>query len=184
MDDRTLIDLFFSRSERAIAALDQAYGRLCRKISGQILPDQRDVEECVSDAYLGVWNSIPPQRPNPLVGFVCAIVRRISISRHRRNTAAKRSSQYTVSLEELEPCLATTDTPESAMERKELTCALERFLDSLTRENRVIFLRRYWFSDSYRQISRQVGLSENTVSVRLTRLRKHLRTYLQKEGLL
>lgn len=184
MDDQTLIGLFFSRSEQAIAALDRAYGKLCRKVSGQFLADHRDVEECVSDSYLAVWNAIPPQEPNPLVGFVCAIVRRISVSRHRHNTAAKRSSQYVQSLEELEHTFSSPDTPESALERKELIMALERFLDAQTRENRVIFLRRYWFADSIQQIARQVGLRENTVSVRLNRLRQELREHLYEEGLL
>ena len=115
MDDKTLIDLFFARSEQAIAALDRAYGKLCRRISGQILLDRRDVEECVSDSYLAVWNAIPPRRPDPLMGFVCAIVRRISISRHRSNTAVKRNSQYAESLEELEHTLSSPDTPQAAL---------------------------------------------------------------------
>ena len=118
MDDKTLIELFFARSEQAITALDYAYGRLCRALSGQILSDHRDVEECVSDSYLAVWNAIPPQKPDPLRGFVCAIVRRISISRHRSNTAAKRGSCYAHSPEELENTLASPDTPEAALERK------------------------------------------------------------------
>ena len=184
MDDHTLIRLFLARSELAISALDQSYGKLCRKVSGQFLTDHRDVEECVSDSYLAVWNAIPPQEPNPLVGFVCAIVRRISVSRHRHNTAVKRSSQFVQSLEELEHALSSPDTPESALERKELILALERFLDSQTRENRVIFLRRYWFADSIQQIAQQVGLRENTVSVRLNRLRRDLRDHLHQEGLL
>ena len=184
VDDKTLISLFFARSEQAIAALDRAYGKLCRKVSGQFLADHRDVEECVSDSYLAVWNAIPPQEPNPLVGFLCAIVRRISVSRHRHNTAVKRSSQFTESLEELEHTLSSPDNPEAVLERKELTRALERFLDGQNRENRVIFLRRYWFADSIQQIARRVGLRENTVSVRLNRLRRELREYLHKEGLL
>lgn len=184
MNDKTLIGLFLARSEQAISALDQAYGRLCRTLSGQILPDHRDVEECVNDSYLAVWNAIPPQEPDPLRSFVCAIVRRISVSRHRHNTAAKRSNAYTESLEELENTLASPDTPETALERKLLIRALEEFLDAQSRENRVIFLRRYWFADSYRDIARQVGLSENAVAVRLNRLRQALRDHLHKEGLL
>lgn len=184
MDDKGLIELFFARAEEAIAELDRAYGRLCRSLSGQILPDRRDVEECVNDSYLNVWNAVPPARPNPLKTFLCTVVRRVSITRYHHNTAAKRDSQYTVSLEELDGCLSGPDTPEAAVERKELTAALEGFLDGLTQENRVIFLRRYWFADSYSQIARQVGLSENAVSVRLVRIRKDLRTHLQKEGFL
>lgn len=184
MEDEQIIDLFFARDQQAITELDVKYGRLCRKLSGQILADPRDIQECISDAYLGVWNAIPPRRPNPLAAFLCTLVRNISITRCHHNTAVKRNSQYDAALDELEGCLAAPDTPQSALERKELTRALERFLDSLSRENRVIFLRRYWFSDPYAAIAARVGLSERNVSVRLHRIRSALRAFLQKEGYL
>ena len=184
MEDCKIIDLFFARDEDAIGAVDSKYGRLCLDLSRRILADERDAQECVSDAYLGLWNAIPPRRPNPLLAFLCKLVRNISITRYHHNTAAKRSSQYEVALEELENTLATPETPETVLERKELTRLLEEFLSELSKADRVIFLRRYWFADSYADIVARVDLREGTVSVRLTRLRKKLRHFLEEKEVL
>ena len=171
MDDIKIIDLFFARSELAIEALDDKYGTTCHNLSRSILKDQQDAEECVNDAYLGVWNAIPPHRPNPLSVFVCKIVRNISIMRYRANTALKRNSNYDSTMEELENCLSSS-------------VSVEDFLRDLSQENRVIFLRRYWFSDSYAEIAARTGLTEKNVSVRLSRIRKQLQTHLAERGVL
>ena len=171
MDDIKIIDLFFARSELAIEALDGKYGAICHNLSRSILKDQQDAEECVNDAYLGVWNAIPPHRPNPLSVFVCKIVRNISIMRYRANTALKRNSNYDSTMEELENCLSSS-------------VSIEDFLRDLSQENRVIFLRRYWFSDSYAEIAARTGLTEKNVSVRLSRIRKQLQTHLAERGVL
>ena len=184
MDDSKIIELFFARDEDAIGAVDTKYGRLCHDLSRRILADERDAQECVSDAYLGLWNTIPPRRPNPLLAFLCKLVRNISVTRYHYNTAAKRSSRYEVTLEELENTLAAPETPETVLERKELTQLLETFLSGLSRQDRVIFLRRYWFADSYAEIANRTGLREGTVSVRLTRLRKKLRHFLEEKEVL
>ena len=184
MDDNAILDLFFARDEQAIQETDHKYGSLCRKLSYNILNDEQDAEECVNDSYLGLWDAIPPQRPNPLLTFLCKIVRNRSIARYHANTAAKRNSAYDTALSEIEPCLAAPDDPQAELESKELAHTLERFLDNLSRENRVIFLRRYWFSDSYADIAAQVGLSEKNVSVRLTRIRAQLRTLLIRNEVL
>lgn len=184
MDDKAIIDLFFERSEQAIRELDTKYGKTCHKVSYNILNNQQDAEECVNDAYLGTWNAIPPQRPNPLLTFLCRIVRNLSITRYHANTATKRNSAYDIALEELENCLSSGITVEDEVEGKLLVQTIEDFLDTLSRDSRVIFMRRYWFSDSYAEIAKQVGISEKTVSVRLTRIRNQLREHLTKEGML
>ena len=184
MNDEKIIELFFERSEEAIRELDLKYGKVFYALSFKILNDRQDAEECVSDSYLGVWNAIPPAKPAPLLSFVCKIVRNVSLKRYERNTAAKRNGFYDVALEELEDCLASSTTVEDEIAEKELTEVIESFLDALTKENRVIFLRRYWFSDTYADIAKQVGLTEKNVSVRLTRIRKDLRTYLLRRRLL
>ena len=178
MNDERIIELFFERSEQAIKELDGKYGGVFQSLSFKILNNHQDAEECVNDSYLGTWNAIPPAKPNPLLAFVCKIVRNISLKRYEQNTAAKRNSHYNVAMEELEDCLASTTTIEEEIAERELTKIIESFLDSLSKENRVIFLRRYWFSDTYADIAKQVGLTENNVSVRLTRIRKELREYL------
>ena len=184
MNDERIIELFFERSEQAIKELDGKYSKVFRSLSFKILNNHQDVEECVNDSYLGTWNAIPPAKPNPLLAFVCKIVRNISLKRYEQNTAAKRNSYYDVAMEELGDCLASTTTIEEEIAERELTEIIESFLDSLSKENRVIFLRRYWFSDTYADIAKQVGLTEKNVSVRLTRIRKELREYLLEREVL
>ena len=180
MDDERIIELFFERSESAIRELDGKYGKAFHSLSFRILNNHSDAEECVNDSYFGTWNAIPPARPNPLFAFVCKIVRNISLKRYEQNTATKRNSFYTVAMEELEDCLGSETTVEEEIEQKELVKIIEAFLNSLSKENRVIFMRRYWFSDSYADIAKRVALTEKTVSVRLTRIRKELRKYLSE----
>ena len=184
MNDERIIELFFERSEQAIMELDGKYGKIFRSLSFKILNNYQDAEECVNDSYLGTWNAIPPAKPNPLLAFVCKIVRNISLKRYEQNTAAKRNSYYDVAMEELGDCLAATTTTEEEIAEHELTEIIESFLDLLSKENRVIFLRRYWFSDTYADIAKKVGLTEKNVSVRLTRLRKELREYLLEREVL
>ena len=177
-DDTKIIELFFARSEQAINELDNKYGKICRSLSYNIVGNRQDAEECVNDAYLGAWNSIPPARPSPLLTYIVKIVRNISLKIYQRENAAKRNSRYTIALEEIEACIADRKTVEDDIEANELARIIEDFLDTLTPENRVIFMRRYWFSDSYRDIAEFVGLSEKNVSVRLTRIRGKMKQYL------
>lgn len=178
MMDEKIIELFFNRSEKAINELDKKYGKVFYKISNNILNDRLDAEECVSDSYLGTWNAIPPAHPNPLLTFVCKIVRNISVKRYYAKTAMKRNSIYDVAMSEVTNYIISPDSVEEEVDAKELARIIESFLDTLTKENRVIFIRRYWFSDSYGEIAKRVGISEKNVSVRLTRIRKQMREYL------
>lgn len=182
MEDEKIVELFFARSEFAIRELDGKYGPQCRALSYNILKNRLDAEECVSDAYLGTWNAIPPRRPNSLQAFVCALVRNCSLTRYRANTARKRNTAYDLAMEEIQLTLADPVGVEDMLEAKLLAKLIEGFLDTLSMENRVIFLRRYWFSDDYARIAKQVGITPKNVSVRLSRIRKDLRTFLSKEG--
>lgn len=181
MEDQKIIELFFARSELAIQALEAKYEKLLYKISFHILQDSEDVAECLNDTYLGVWNAIPPARPNPLSAFVCKITRNLSLKKYRANTAAKRNSSLEVSLEELEPCIPTPSAEEE-WNAQELGREINRFLHTLDAENRVLFVRRYWFADAVCDIARDMKMSENLVSVRLKRIRKQLKKYLEQEG--
>ena len=182
MEDEKIIALFFSRSEQAISELDRKYGKICYKLSYNILGNRQDAEECLNDAYLGAWKNIPPYRPNPLLSYICKIVRNISLKAYSRNTAAKRNSNYTVAVEEIEACLAGCQSVEQEIEVRELSVLIENFLDTLDAQNRVIFLRRYLFCDSYKDIALRLGMSEKNISVRLSRIRKQLKDYLSKRG--
>lgn len=182
MEDEKIIALFFQRSEEAIGHLAKKYGAVCHSLSHQILGDRRDAEECVNDGYLGVWNTVPPQRPDPLVTYLCRIVRNLSIKRYHANRAAKRNGRYDLALEELEDCIPGAGGPEEALEARELADHLDRFLAGLSVRDRVLFLRRYWFGDTLCQAGEKVGITEKNASVRLTRLRKKLRNYLEERG--
>ena len=91
--DEKIIELFFARSEQGIRELDIKYGKVCRKLSYNIVSNRQDAEECVNDAYLGAWNAIPPAKPDPLLTYVCKIVRNISLNAYYRSESAKRSSR-------------------------------------------------------------------------------------------
>lgn len=183
MDDGEIIGLFLGRSEQAISELSKKYGGICLKLSRNILNNPLDAEGCVNDAYLSVWNSVPPEKPNPLLPYVCRIVRNLSIKKYHSNTAKKRSSRYDVALEELENCLADSTGVEDSCAARELTSSIDRFLRTLKKDDRIMFVRRYWFSDSLPEITELFHISEHNASVRLFRIRKKLRRYLEKEGL-
>ena len=181
MDDQKIIELFFARSELAIQSLAAKYEKLLHKISFQILHNDEDVAECINDTYLGAWNAIPPARPNPLAAFVCKITRNLSLNKYRANTAAKRDASMDISLEELATSIPTPSAEEE-WNAKELGKQINRFLHTLGQENRVLFVRRYWFADSVKDIARDMRISENLASVRLKRIRKQLKLFLEKEG--
>ena len=180
MEDSQIIDLFFARSEEAIQTLSEKYGAIYRRLSLNILRDPMDAEECVNDAYLAVWKTVPPAKPSPFLPYLCRIVRNLSIERYRKRRADKRDDALTLSWDELEPRLPSAGSPEEETDARELTRLINRYLESLSQQDQLLFMRRYWFLDSYQEIAKLSGLSEKNVSVRLTRLRQKLRIYLQK----
>lgn len=182
MEDREIVALLWTRAENAIGALAQQFGHRLQRLAENILRNPWDAEEAVNDTYLALWNSIPPQRPEPLTPYVLRLCKNIAVSRLRGNFAAKRSG-YEVALDELSEAIGTASL-EDAMAARELGQAIDRFLDTLTLENRVIFLRRHWYGDGVSEIAKRMRMSENTVSVRLNRTRNKLRAYLCKEGIL
>lgn len=182
MEEERILDLFFARSEEALRELDARYGKICRHLARGILGSEQDAEECVSDAYLGMWNAIPPNRPERLLPFLCRIVRNLSLARYHANTAGKRKCEYAAALQEMEDCLASRETVETQLAAEETARYIEKFLAMQSAENRVLFMRRYWFLDSYAEIARRMGVSEKTVSVRLVRMRRKLRKYLEERG--
>ena len=184
MLDSKIIALFFERSDRAIPELDKKYGAACHRAANNILGNTQDAEECVNDAYLGVWNTIPPQEPEPLITYVLRIVRNISIRRMQYNRAVKRAGNYQECYEELSECVADNTTPETAYHAKELTQYIEEFLDGLNRTNRRLFVRRYWYMDSVRDLSVATGLNEGAVRTRLSRMRQELRKQLKEKGVM
>lgn len=153
-------------------------------VAKNILKNPHDMEECVNDTYLAAWNTIPPQKPKPLLTYICRIVRNLSIKKYHENTAIKRNSFYDISLDELETCIPTSGNVEDGYSVKELADKMNQFLKTLSKENRMIFVRRYYFADSISSIAKMLKVSNHNVSVRLHRTRKALKKYLEKEGYL
>ncbi len=182
MEDAKIIELLFERQEQALRELEKQYGKLCYQLSLRIVCDKRDAEECVNEAYLGVWNAIPPTRPRSLSAFLCGIVRNVSLNCYHKKKAGKRNSEYDLALHEWEEVTEKEDPVAECVEREETVRTIQRFLDTLSAMDRKLFLRRYWFFESYGTISRETGLSEKNVSVRLSRLRRRCREYLEERG--
>lgn len=183
LTDERIMDLYFARNQEAIPATSEKYGPGCSRIARNILWDIRDVEESVNDTWLAAWNTIPPQRPNPLQTYLYRIVRNLATGRYHKNTAQKRNSSYDVALDELEDCLAARDGVEEHMDVQLLTELLNRFLAGLDRTNRVLFVRRYWYGDPVGELAKAARMQPNTVTVRLRRLREKLRQELEQEGI-
>jgi len=187
MEDREILDLFFQRSEQAIAQLQYKYGALMRKVAFGLLQDLEDAEECVNDACLGAWNAIPPERPDPLSAYVCRITKNLALNKLRWHRAKKRNHELTQSyqeLEELEGRLPAAKSAEEVWSEEQVTKSIKRFLDGLDRKNRIMFVKRYWFGQSTQSIAKEFSMRENSVAVRLSRLREKLRDHLEKEGIL
>lgn len=183
MEDQEIIGLLFARDERGISAAGEKYGAYCRTVAGNILDSPEDAEECVNDALLRAWNAIPPERPRLLGAYLAGITRNAALSRWRREHADKRGGgTLALALEELDGCLAGPASVEGALDARELTAALNGFLDGLEREARYMFLRRYWYADPIKVIARESGKSEGAVTKTLSRSREKLRCYLKERG--
>lgn len=183
MDDRKIIELFWSRSEKAISETDAKYGKYCFSIAYNILANEQDAEESVSDTYWAAWNQIPPKRPQWLSVFLGKITRNISINRYKTRTAHKRGSgEIALALEELEECVSGSCDLQQEVERKELEAKIRCFLQTLSETNRIIFLKRYWALESIPQIAEEMCISLPKVKSCLHRTRVKLGHYLQEEG--
>lgn len=182
MDDRKIIDLLFERSEQGLKELMEKYGHAILHTARNFLKDEQDALECSSDTYMALWNSIPPARPESLPAYIHSTARNLALRRYHANTAQCRNSFYDTALDELSDCLAGRDTAETVVEAQELHEYINRFLAGLKKEDRRLFLRRYWFADSVSDIARMSGLSPKYVSLRLFRTRKKLKEFLVKEG--
>lgn len=184
MDDKGIVELYFTRSENAIKETAAKYGGYCYTISYNILSSREDAQECVNDTYLAAWNSIPPQRPAVLLAFLGKISRYISLDRWKSRSRAKRGGgELPLCLEELEECVSGQESIEDSTIRKELLGAVNRFLGQLPDTERRVFLCRYWYMVSVADISKRFGFSQSKVTSMLHRTRGKLNAYLQKEEL-
>lgn len=181
MEDHRIIQLLWDRVEDAIDALAARFGKRLLQTAMNILTRRQDAEEAVNDTYFALWNAIPPARPEPLAPYVYRTGRNTALKHLQVRSAQKRDSRYDVCLDELAGILSSPAL-EDHIDARELGRRIDAFLDTLDKDSRIAFVRRYWFGDSIHEISRAMGISENTLSVRLHRLRNRLKDYLHKEG--
>lgn len=182
MDDKGILDLYWSRSERAISETAGKYGAYCYTIANNILSSWEDAEESVNDTYLAAWNAMPPKRPSCLPAFLGKITRYISLDRWKQRSRLKRGGgEVTLCLEELEGCLSGKESLEDALIRKETLASVNRFLAALPETERKVFLCRYWYLDPVAQIAERFGFSQSKVHSMLHRTREKLGKHLKKE---
>ena len=183
MEDQGIVALYWERDEAAIRETEQKYGRYLTKIAYSILADQEDSEETVNDTYLKTWNSIPPHRPQVLSAYLGKITRETAIDRYRRRTSAKRiPSEYTTSLEELEEVVPGGNAAEELAEAGQLAKVISDWLRQQNAEVRSIFICRYFYTDSIKEMAAAWGMAEDKVKSILRRARKELREVLIREG--
>ena len=183
MNDQAIIHKFWDRNEDAINDSKKQYEDYCLYIANNVLHDRLDAEEVFNDALLAAWDSIPPQRPEKLAAYLARITRNLALRRKRDNGRLRRGGeQADLAFEELDECLPGGKDVERELERSELRAAIKRFLRTLPRTERRLFLCRYWYFDSIAELSRSFGFSESKVKSILWRCRNKLRRRLEKEG--
>ena len=182
MDDSKIIELFFARNEDAIKHTDDTYGRRLFHLADNIVQNDQDAEESVSDTYMKAWDTIPPQRPEHFFAYIAKICRNFALKRIDWQKAKKRNAEVVTLTQEMENCIPDTYRDMEADER-ELGRILDAFLRTLTPENQMVFLRRYWYVDTIAEIAVRYGISESAVQMRLNRTRSKLAMYLAKEGI-
>ena len=182
MTDSQIIALFWERNEDAIQETDAVYGRKLYAISDKILHSNQDAEESVSDTYMRAWETIPPQKPNYFFAYLAKICRNFSLSKLQWNSAAKRTAEVVSLTQEMEQCIPDR-SHERKLEGEEIGRVLNRFLDSISLESRLIFMRRYWYTDSIQEISARYNISQSKVKTQLHRTRNKLQLFLESEGI-
>lgn len=183
MEDSKIIQLYWDRDESAIPATSEKYGAYCTSIARNILKNEEDTEECVNDTYLNAWNAMPPQKPSVLSAFLGRITRNLSFNRYKLLHTKKRGGgEVPLILSELADCVSGRETVEQELERKELIAAINEFLAALSKEKRQMFVRRYWHAESIGEMAKRFGISEGSVTMTLSRVRKQLKEVLVKKG--
>lgn len=182
MEDERIVKLFWERSQEALAQTQQKYGRLLRRVAGNILEDPRDAEEAVSDAYMRLWNAIPPARPQNLTAFAVRLSRNAAFDLARQKHRKKRDDRSDLLFSELDECIPSREDTAARLEERELAELMNRWLGTLDGDSRRLFVRRYFYQDGLEELAADFGLTKHNVSVRLYRLRQGLKRCLEKEG--
>ena len=184
MEDSEIVELYWRRDESAVSETEEKYGALCRSVAQNILKSAQDAEECVNDALHQAWTAIPPQRPDRLGAWLGKVTRNLALNAWKRDRTRKRQGGMTALLDELAECVPGPVTVERELERKELAAAIDSWLRGRSKEDRTLFLRRYWYGQRVEQVAAQAGCSPNRLAQKMYRLRRSLKQTLEKEGYL
>ena len=182
MNDAEILALYWQRNENAIRHTDAVYGRRLHVLSERIVNSHEDAQECVSDTYMKAWDTIPPKKPMHLFAYLAKICRNFALKKLDWKSAAKRNAEVVSLTQEMETCIPD-ETRERELDSRELGRLLDAFLRTLSDENQMFFLRRYWYVDTIAEIAVRYGISESAVQMRLIRTRSKLAEYLAKEGI-
>ena len=184
MDDRNIVELFLQRSEEAILQTNIKYGRYCHRIAYNILGNDEDSEECVNDALMRTWNSIPPNEPTSFSSFIGKITRNLALDKLRQQNSEKRGGgELALALDELAECISDRDELSRREDSAEITAALNSFLEGLNPVERGVFMRRYWMMDPIADIAERYDISVSNTTTMLFRIRAKLKKHLMKEGI-
>ena len=182
MEDREILKLFYERSEQAIAELSRKYGRICRRIAFNILKNEHDVEECLSDAYLRVWETVPPHDPESLMSYACLAVRNAAMNRIKISNASMRPKIIDTDFNEILMFVEDSADVESIVEDREFENEINVFLQKLPKNDRVLFVKRYFCCERIENLARSFGMSSSSTSKKLARMREKLKKYLIEKG--
>lgn len=182
MEDEEIVELLYVHEEGSLEKVSDKYGNMLYNLSNGILYNEQDAEECVNDTYMKVWDTIPPYKPTFFKSFICKLVRQISIDKYRENKAKKRGKNLNVPLLELDYEIIDNRLVENEIEAKAVNECINEYIKGLTVENQTLFVRRYFLSESVRELSKRFNINENLITVKLFRMRKGLIKYLEMEG--
>jgi RNA polymerase sigma-70 factor (ECF subfamily) len=185
MDDTMILELYQNRSESAITETASKYGSYCLAIATNILKNRQDAEECVNDTYYKVWEAIPPEHPAVFSSFIGRITRNTSLDKYKTRKRKKRfGNEFGLLLSELEDCISSDRKVEDEVDEMLLSACVDNFLSGIDKESRVIFIRRYFYADSVKQVAERLVISESKVKSNLFRTRNRLKAHLESEGMI
>ena len=183
MTDQRIIELLWERNEAALSEIQHKYGAYCYGLAYNILGSSPDAEECVNDTYLGVWNSIPPERPDNFCAYIGKIARNLSLKSLRSRTAQKRGgTDALLSLDELLDCIPDKQTIDDTVDAHQLASQISAFLHDLPHTEQIVFVRRYWYCQSVKEIAHDFGFTQSKVKMLLLRTRQKLLHHLTEKG--
>lgn len=180
MCDKDIIAMLEGREEAVLKLIEQEYGNYIKTIAFRVVHREEDVEECLNDSLLKIWNTIPPLVPQSFKAYLGTVARNIALDTYRKEHSEKRKGEFSELLEELQQC--QQENPESIAEQQEISRSIDKYLGKVSKEKRFLFLARYYYGYSIEELCKKQQSSESKVKSTLFRMRKELKKQLEKDG--